>query len=128
MGGGDVGRVQLRDLRERLHGGVIPHHEIEHAGQKLRVAGGRPQGFRPDTAFGQELTQPLRFAGNKAQRLNCNDFSYFAGVMNRLLQVGYLPFRNFWLLVSVAIMPESRKTVQASANGDDESYHKGLTG
>jgi hypothetical protein len=48
--------------------------------------------------------------------------------MNRLLQVSYLPFRNFWLLVSAAIMPESLQTVQASANGHAESYHKGLTG
>jgi hypothetical protein len=48
--------------------------------------------------------------------------------MNRLLQPPYLPFRNFWLLVSEAIMPESVETVQASANGQAESYHKALTG
>jgi hypothetical protein len=53
-GGGDIGRVQLRGARKRLHGGVVAHHEIEHRGQKLRVGRGRPQRLRPDPAFGQE--------------------------------------------------------------------------
>ena len=82
MGGGDVGRMKLRDVGERLHGCVIAHHEIEHAGEKMRIGGGRAQGFRTDSAFGQEQAQPLGVAGDKGKRLNCNDFSYFAGVVN----------------------------------------------
>ena len=49
--------------------------------------------LRTDAAFGQEKAQPFRIAGNKTQRLNCNDFSHFARVVNRLFQQMGLPFR-----------------------------------
>ena len=68
-------------------------HEIEHAGQKLRVGGGRAQRLRANSALGQEQAQPLGIAGDEGQRLNCNDFSHFAGVVNRLFQLTGLPFR-----------------------------------
>ena len=61
--------------------------------QKLRVGGGRPQRLRADSAFGQKQAQPLGIGGNEGQRLNCNDFSHFAGVVNRLFQQAGLPFR-----------------------------------
>ena len=47
----------------------------------------------PMPGFGQEQAQPLGIASNKGQRLNCNDFSHFAGVVNRLFQQRCLPFR-----------------------------------
>ena len=84
---------ELRGGRERLHGCVIAHDEIEHAGQKLRVGGGRAQRLRADAGLGQKQAQPLGVAGNEGQRLNRNDFSYFAGVVNRLCQRDDLPFR-----------------------------------
>ena len=37
--------------------------------------------------LGQELTQPFGIAGNEGKRLNCNNFSHFAGVLNRLFQL-----------------------------------------
>ena len=55
--------------------------------QKLRVGGGRAQRLRADARLGQEQAQPFGIAGNEAQRLNCNDFSDFAGVVNRLFQL-----------------------------------------
>ena len=61
-------------------------HEIEHAGQEMRVGGGRAQGLRTDPGFGQEQAQPLGIAGDEGKRLNRNDFSYFPGVVNRLFQ------------------------------------------
>jgi hypothetical protein len=92
-GGGDIGRMQLRNARKRLHGCIVAHHEIEHGTQKLRVCRGRPQRLRANAAFGQKQPQSLRVASNKTQRLNCNDFSHFAGVVNRLFQYLGLPFR-----------------------------------
>ena len=92
-GGGDVGRMQLGRGRKRLHGCVIAHDEIEHMSQKSRVGGGCAQRLRADSAFGQKKAQPLRLGGNEGKRLNCNDFSYFPGVVNRLFQLIGLPFR-----------------------------------
>jgi len=85
-GGGDIGRVQFGSRRKRLYGSVIAHDEIEYMSQKLRVGGGRPQRLRADSAFGQKQAQPLGIGGNERQRLNRNDFSHFAGVVNRLFQ------------------------------------------
>jgi hypothetical protein len=59
----------------------------------LWVGRRRPQRLRADSRLRQECAQPLRIAGNVGQRLNCNDFSYFAGVLNRLFQLTGLPFR-----------------------------------
>ena len=92
-GGGDIGRVQFGSRRKRLYGSVIAHDEIEYMSQKLRVGGGRAQRLRTDSGLGKEQAQPLRIASNEAQRLNCNDFSYFSGVVNRLFQLVGLPFR-----------------------------------
>ncbi len=78
---------------EGLYRCVIAQDEVEHGSQKFRVGGRRPQRLRPDSRLGQEQAQPLGIAGNEAQRLNRNDFSYFAGVLNRLFQLVGLPFR-----------------------------------
>ena len=58
----------------------------------MRVGGGRAQGLRADPAFGQERAQPLGVAGDEGKRLNCNDFSDFAGVVNRLSQLVMFAF------------------------------------
>ena len=97
-GRGDVGGMKLRGGGERLHGRVIAQHEIEHAAEKMRIGGGRTQRLRTDPAFGQEQAQPLGIAGDEGKRLNRNDFSDFAGVVNRLSQLMCLPFRNLWSL------------------------------
>ncbi len=82
--GGDLGRIELRDGRERLHGSVIAQDEFEHAGQKMRVGGGRAQRLRADPGFGQKQAETLGVAGDEGKRLNRNDFSYFAGVVSAL--------------------------------------------
>jgi len=64
-GGGDVGRMELGGIRERLHGCVITHDEIQYGSQKLRVGGGRPQRLRANPAFGQKKPQPFGIARNK---------------------------------------------------------------
>jgi Tfp pilus assembly pilus retraction ATPase PilT len=62
-------------------------HVTVGAPPSIRVDGGRgAQRLRTDAAFGQEQAQPFGIAGNKTQRLNCNDFSHFAGIVNRLFQ------------------------------------------
>jgi two-component system cell cycle response regulator DivK len=76
-----VGRVQLRDLGEGLDGRVIAHHEIEHAGQEVRIGGGTAQGLRPNSCLSQEQAQPLGIAANEIQRLNRNDLSHFPRVL-----------------------------------------------
>ena len=91
-GRGDVGGLKLRCACERLYGGVIPHHEIEHMREKMRVGGGRAQRLRTDSTFGEEKAKTLRVAGDKRERLNRNDFSYFTGIVNRLFQRQCLPF------------------------------------
>ncbi len=78
---------------EGLHGGVIAHHEIEHAEEEIRVGGGIAQGLRTDACLSQEQAKPLRIAGDEGERLNRNDFSDFARVVNRLFQGLGLPFR-----------------------------------
>jgi len=93
MGGSHVCWVQLRGLRERLHGGVIAHHELQHGGQKFRVGRCRAQRFRADSRFGQELAEPPGLAGNEGQRLNRNDFSDFAWVVEQAFSTDGLPFR-----------------------------------
>ncbi len=85
-------------LGKGLHGCVIAHDEIQHAGQESRVGGGGAQALRADSQFGQEQAQPLGLAGDEGQRLNRNDFSYFPGVVNRLFQLVRLPFANLWSL------------------------------
>ncbi len=89
----EMGRMEFGRRGKCLHGCVISHDEIEHMSQKLRVGGGRPQRLRADSAFGQKQAQPLGLGGNEGQCLNCNDFSHFAGVVNRLFQKTGLPFR-----------------------------------
>ena len=93
MGRSDVGGMELRGARESLHCCVIAHDEIEHAGEESRVGRGVTQGLRTDAGFGQEQAQPLGIAGDEGKCLNCNDFSYFPGVVNRLSQLKGLPFR-----------------------------------
>jgi hypothetical protein len=73
----------------------------------------RTEGLRPDPRFGQEQAQPPGIAGDEGKRLNGNYFSYFPGVVNRLLGQSYLPFRNLWSLFW-SIMPESAERVQAN--------------
>jgi len=92
-GGGDIGRVKLGSRGKSLHGRVIAQDKIEYAGQKLRVGSGRPQRLRADSTLGQKQAQPIGIASYEGQRLNCNDFSDFAGVVNRLFQQTGLPFR-----------------------------------
>ena len=98
MGGCNVGGIKLRGGRERLYGCVVAQDEIEHAGQKMRVGGGRAQRLRADPAFGQKRTQTFGVPCDEGEGLNCNDFSHFPGVVNRLFQLRYLPFRNLWSL------------------------------
>ncbi len=54
MRGRDIGRMKLGGGGKRLHGCVIAHHEGKYLAEKMRVLGGRTQGFRADSAFGQE--------------------------------------------------------------------------
>src|SRR6266850_705084 len=68
-------------------------------GAQHLVGGGRAQRLRADPAFGQKKTQPFRIAGNKTQRLNCNDFSHFPGVVNRLFQRRVCLSVNLWALL-----------------------------
>src|ERR1700722_17276340 len=121
MRGRDVGRMKLRDTRKGLHGCVIPHHEVEHAGEKARVGGGMAQRLRTQPAFGQEQAQPLGVAGDEGKRLNRNDFSNFPGVSNRLLQERYLPFANLWSLFWEPSCPSLRnvfKQVETTSHKD----------
>src|ERR1017187_5045147 len=90
--------MKLRHARKRLHGCVIAHHEVEHGSEKTRVRGGMAQRLRADSALGQEQAQPLGFSGDEGKRLNRNDFSYFPGILNGLLQSRCLPFANLWSL------------------------------
>ena len=93
-GGGNVGRVQF--ARRSANAFTVASSRITKSStlsQKLRVGGGGPQRLRADSALGQKQAQPLGVAGNEGQRLNCNDFSYFPGVVNRLFQRTGLPFR-----------------------------------
>src|SRR4029078_13455151 len=90
------------------HGCVIAQYEIEHMSQKLRVGGGRPQRLRADSAFGQKKAQPLGLGGNEGQRLNCNDFSYFARVVNRLFQQAVCLSVTLWSLVCRLSCPSLR--------------------
>ena len=45
-----------------------------------------------NSRLGQESAQPLGIAGDEGQRLNRNDFSDFAGVLNRLFQLARFAF------------------------------------
>ncbi len=114
--GGDGGRIELRGGRERLHGCVIAHDEIEHAGEKMRVGGGRAQRLRADPAFGQEQAETLGVAGDEGKRLNRNDFSYFAGVVSSALSTADICLSVTYGLYFGTIMPESAERVQASGN------------
>ena len=90
-------------------------------GEKMRVGRGGAQGLRTDSAFGQEQAQPLGVAGDEGKRLNRNDFSYFAGVVNRLFQLMCLPFRNLWSLFWKPSCPSLRnvfKQVETSSHKD----------
>src|SRR5579872_3537545 len=109
MGSRDIGRMKLRGLGEGLHGGIVPHHEIEHMRQKARVGGGAAQRVGSDPAFGQERTQPLGIAGYEGKRLNRNDFSHFPGISAAFSQALNLPFRNLWSLVSKQSCPSLQK-------------------
>ena len=119
--------MKLRGARERLHGCVIAQHEIEHAGEKMRVGGGRAQGLRADPALGQKQAQPLGIAGDKGKRLNRHDFSYFAGVVSRLCHRRCLPFRNLWSLFWSHHARVSER-VQASGNRVAVKMRLGLNG
>lgn len=113
--------MKLRGGRERLHGGVIPHHEIEHADEEMRVGRGRAQRLRADPAFGQELAQTLGVAGNEGKCLNRNDFSYFLGLVKGFLQRNCLPFRNLWSLFLKPSCPSLRnlfKQVETTSRKD----------
>ena len=83
--------------------------------RKLRVGGGGAQRLRTDSGLGQEQAQPLGIAGDEGQRLNRNDFSYFAGVLNRLFQ-RLFAFPLTYGLYFGTIMPEFPERVQASGN------------
>ena len=92
MGRGNVGGMELRGARKCLHGCVIAQDEIEHAGQEMRVGGGRAQGLRTDPGLGQEQAEPLGVAGDEGKRLNRNDFSYFPGIVNSAFSTGLFAF------------------------------------
>ena len=82
-----------KEMPKDASASVIAQHEIEHADEEIRILGGMAQGLRADPRLGQEQAQPLGIAGNEGQRLNRNDFSDFARVLNRLFQTERLPFR-----------------------------------
>ena len=67
--------------------------------REMRVGDGRAQRLRTDSTFGEEKAKTLRVAGDKRERLNRNDFSYFTGIVNRLFQRQCLPFRKLWSLL-----------------------------
>ena len=93
----------------------------------MRIGGGRAQGLRADSAFGQEQAQPLGLAGDEGKRLNRNDFSDFPGVLNRLFQRRVCLSVTYGLYFGT-IMPEFAERVQASGNHFAERWHSGLTG
>lgn len=109
MGCRNVGRVEFRGLRERLHRGIVSHHKIEHMRKKPWVCGGAAQRVGPDSAFGEKGTQAFRIARDERKRLNCNDFSYFPRISSGFSQAGYLPFGNLWFLVSEQSCPSLLK-------------------
>ncbi len=112
MGGGNVGGMELRGGRERLHCCVITHDEIEHMGEETRVRGGGAQRLRADPALGQKQAKALGIAGNERKRLNRNDFSYFSGAVSRLLQRPICLSVTYGLYFGT-IMPESAERRQA---------------
>src|SRR5579859_3589058 len=109
MSGCDIGRMQIRGLREGFYGGIVAHHEIEHSGKESRIGGGTAQRVGPDSALGQEGTQPLRILRHEREGLNRNDFSDFPGIAGGFFHAPYLPFRNLWFLVSGQSCPSLRK-------------------
>src|SRR5205807_9628248 len=79
--------------------GIVAHDEIQHTRKEVRIGSGGAQGLRSDAAFGQKQAQTLRFAGDKRERLNRNDFSYFPRVVNRLFQRSICLSVNLWALI-----------------------------
>src|SRR5262245_32974793 len=59
-----VGEVE----QERL----VPNQVVEHAQEKIRLAGGFADGVGPDPGERQEAAKPLWFAGNEAQGRDAN--------------------------------------------------------
>jgi len=109
VGGGNVGGVKLRSGCEGFDSVVIPHDEVEHAREKMRIGCGMTQGIWTNPALSQKRPQPFGIAGNKGKRLNRNDFSHFAWVMRGSSQQLYLPFRNLWSLFFQRSCPSLRK-------------------
>ena len=93
----------------------------------MRVGGGRAQRLRADPAFGQEQAETLGVAGDEGKRLNRNDFSYFAGVVNSFFIADVCLSVTYGLYFGT-IMPESPEPVQASGNRQSQKIALGLTG
>ena len=62
---GDMGWMKLRGAGKGFHGRIITQHEIEHRAQEMRVSRGRLQGFRTDSAFGEEKAETLGVSAMK---------------------------------------------------------------
>ncbi len=98
-GGGDIGRRQLRGVGKRLHGRIVAHHEVEHGRRNCGSAAAVRSVSGPMPLSARKRPKSFGIAGNEAQRLNCNDFSHFAGVVNRLFHRWVCLSVNLWCLV-----------------------------
>jgi len=114
--------MKIRGLCEPFDSCVVAHHEIEHADEKLRLGRRGAQVLRADSGFGQKGPQKPGIPSDEVKRLNSNEFSYFAGILNSLLQWKIYLSLNLWSLIWKNIMPESFKGAQASGNHLVECY------
>jgi hypothetical protein len=114
--------MKIGGLCETVDGCVISQDEIEHADKKLRIGRGATEVLGTDSGFGQKGPQKPGIPADEVKRLNRNEFSYFAGILNSLFQWKVCLSLNLWSLIWKNIMPESFKGAQASGNHLVECY------
>ncbi len=72
--------MKFAGVGERLHGGVVAQHEIEHAGEKPRIARRRAQRLRTEARLGEKPSEPFGIAGHEGKRLDRHDLGGLTGV------------------------------------------------
>jgi len=71
--------VEFGSRREGGYGRVIAQMKIQHAGEKMRIGGGRAQRLRADPAFGQEQARRSGVAGDERKALEPPRFQLLRG-------------------------------------------------
>ncbi len=84
MCGSDCGRGQFRPGGKVFQQCRIVQNEIEHRAEKLRIAGGRPQGLGAEPGLGEKPTKLLGIGCDMAKRLNRHGFRGLPGCCQTL--------------------------------------------